>query len=101
MNKFIRGSYVSSKDKSSGMNKYLARTLMLQFFRDDTILDDELDENEFTFDNENEDALLAETEYDFVEATEVRTEACFLRLRRPYSYKHSLRPFSILLVELI
>lgn len=54
-------------------SKELLHSFSLGLSRDDTILDDELDENEFTFDNENEDALLAETEYDFVEATEVRT----------------------------
>ncbi len=37
------------------------------FCRDDTFLDEELEENDFNFDNENEDALLAETDYDLIE----------------------------------
>lgn len=51
-------------------------SFLLCSIRDDTILDDEIDEPEFNFDNENEDALLAETEYDFVEATEVCMIGC-------------------------
>lgn len=35
-------------------------------------MDDELDENDFNFDNENEDDLLAENEYDdFIDKSEV------------------------------